>query len=309
MSITVYDEIPSRWPELGKPIKGPQALTSDWRRFWHLTFNIAKTNWKMRFFGSVLGYIWQFIRPLLLFGVLYVFFTKVGHVNDERYAPTKQFPLGQPIPSYHDYGVQLLAAIVLFTYLQEATMNSVRCVVDQEVLVRKIEFPRMVIPLSYVLLATFNVLGNLVVVLVFALATGVTPMASWVELIPILLMEAVFAAGLAMLLSTMFVYFRDIQPIWEVVMQILFYASPVIITMYTVQTKLSGFVLKLYMFNPMAVILEQFKHAFVTHAVEGASYYLGGDKLLLVPVGIVVFVFVLGFYVFNRAAPQVADHL
>ena len=262
----------------------------------------------MRFFGSVLGYIWQFIRPLLLFGVLYVFFTKVGHVNDQDITD-EAVSEGQPIPSYHDYGVQLLAAIVLFTYLQEATMNSVRCVVDQEALVRKVEFPRMVIPLSYVLLATFNLLGNLIVVLVFALATGVTPMATWVELIPILVMEAVFAAGLAMLLSTMFVYFRDIQPIWEVVMQILFYASPVIITMYTVRTKLHGFVLKLYMFNPMAVIIEQFKHAFITHAAYGASYYLGGTKWLLVPIGIVVATFVLGFWVFNRAAPYVADNL
>ena len=296
MSITEYTPLEVYRPELGAPIKGPQALTSDWRRFWHLTFNIAKTNWKMRFFGSFLGYIWQFIRPLLLFGVLYVFFTKIGHVNSTA-------GVGP------DYGVQLLGAIVLFTYLQEATMNSVRCVVDHEALVRKVEFPRMVIPLSYVLLATFNLLGNLIVVLVFALATGVSPMATWVELIPILVMEAIFAAGLAMLLSTMFVYFRDIQPIWEVVMQILFYASPVIITLYTVQSKLSSLLVKIYMFNPMAVIIQQFKHAFISHTVDGAAYYLGGYKWMLVPIGIVVATFVLGFFAFNRAAPYVADNL
>ncbi len=296
MSITDYTPLEAYRPELGAPIKGPQALTRDWRRFWHLTFNIAKTNWKMRFFGSFLGYIWQFIRPLLLFGVLYVFFTKIGHVNSSK-------GVGP------DYGVQLLGAIVLFTYLQEATMNSVRCVVDHEALVRKVEFPRMVIPLSYVLLATFNLLGNLVVVLVFALATGVTPMATWVELVPILVLEAIFAAGLAMLLSTAFVYFRDIQPIWEVVMQILFYASPVIITLYTVRSKLSTLLVRIYMFNPMAVIIQQFKHAFISHTVDGASYYIGGYKWMLVPIGIVVATFVLGFFAFNRAAPYVADNL
>jgi ABC-2 type transport system permease protein len=296
MSITVYTppEDPA-YADLGRPIKGPQALTSDWRRFWHLTFNIAKTNWKMRFFGSFLGYVWQFIRPLLLFGVLYVFFTKIGHVNSS-------------VGAGPDYGTQLLGAIVLFTFLQEGTMNAVRCVVDHEALVRKIEFPRMVIPLSYALLATFNLLGNLVVVLIFALATGVHPMLSWLELPVILGMEIVFAAGLAMLLSTAFVFFRDIQPIWEVVMQILFYASPVIITMYTVQKRLHGVLLKLYMFNPMAVVLQQFKHAFISHQVDGASAYLG-TVWLLVPIGIVVGVFVFGFWVFNRAAPQVADYL
>jgi ABC-2 type transport system permease protein len=72
---------PLPYEALGQPIRGPQALSDDWARFWHLTFNIARTQWKMRFFGSVLGYFWQLIRPLLLFGVLYVFFTKIGHVG------------------------------------------------------------------------------------------------------------------------------------------------------------------------------------------------------------------------------------
>jgi len=295
VSATTYGGVEPDYEELGRPIKGPQALSRDWRRFWHLTFNIAKTNWKMRFFGSFLGYVWQFIRPLLLFGVLYVFFTKIGHVNSTAGAGP-------------DYGTQLLGAIVLFTFLQESTMNAVRCVVDNEVLVRKIEFPRMVIPLAQVLLATFNLLGNLVVVLAFAFATGVHPMVSWLEVPVIIAMEAVLAAGLAMLLSTAFVYFRDIQPIWEVVMQILFYASPVIITMYTVRNTIHGVLLKLYMLNPMAVVLQQFKHAFISHHVYGASYYTG-DAWLLVPIGLCVAIFVLGFWVFNRAAPQVADYL
>ena len=66
---------------LGRPIRGPRALTGDWRRFWHLTFNIAVMQWKLRFFGSALGYLWQLVRPLLLFLVLYVFFTKVARVG------------------------------------------------------------------------------------------------------------------------------------------------------------------------------------------------------------------------------------
>ena len=66
---------------LGRPIRGPRALTGDWSRFWHLTYNIARNEFKLRFFGSVLGYLWQLMRPLLLFGVLYVFFTKIGKVK------------------------------------------------------------------------------------------------------------------------------------------------------------------------------------------------------------------------------------
>jgi ABC-2 type transport system permease protein len=302
MSITTYPPAPVPVPEgIGKPIRGPQALTSDWRRFWHLTFNIAKTNWKMRFFGSWLGYVWQLIRPLLLFGVLYVFFTKIAHINSG--ADTG------PGQADHFYGAQLLGAIVLFTYMQEGTMNAVRCVVDNEVLVRKIEFPRMVIPLSYVLLATFNLIGNLVVVFVFALISGVRPMGTWVELPVILLMEGVLITGLAMLLSTAFVYFRDIQPIWEVVMQILFYASGVMITIVTVTANLHGTLLHLYMADPLAVVLQQFKHAIIEHGSYGAVYYSGGVKWLVIPIGLTVGIFALGFFVFNRAAPNVADSL
>ena len=71
---------------LGRPIKGPRALTDDWSRFWHLTYNIARNEFKLRFFGSVLGYLWQLMRPLLLFGVLYVFFTQ-GRARQQRARP------------------------------------------------------------------------------------------------------------------------------------------------------------------------------------------------------------------------------
>ncbi len=160
MSIAV--DLP--YEALGPPIGARSALTNDWARFWHLTFNIARTQWKLRFFGSVLGYFWQLVRPLLLFGVLYVFFTKIGHVGQGKDALS-----GEP---NHFYGAQLLGSIVLFTFFAEATAGCVRSVVDNEALVRKIQFPRLVIPLSVVLLALFNLALNLIVVLIFASRLG-----------------------------------------------------------------------------------------------------------------------------------------
>ena len=126
---TELDGKASDAPPLGQPIRGPRALTDDWSRFWHLTYNIARNEFKLRFFGSVLGYVWQLMRPLLLFGVLYVFFTKVAQVNRLQ-GPANQF-----------YGAQLLGSIVLFTFFAEAAGGSVRSVVDRENLVRKIQFP------------------------------------------------------------------------------------------------------------------------------------------------------------------------
>jgi ABC-2 type transport system permease protein len=285
------------YESLGRPISGPGALTHDWRRFWHLTFNIAVMQWKLRFFGSALGYLWQLVRPLLLFLVLYVFFTKVARVG-----------VGGS-PDYQAYGAQLLASIVLFTFFSEATIAAVRSVVDNEALVRKIQFPRLVIPLSVVLLAFFNLCLNLVVVTIFTLAAGVKPMLSWLELIPIIGMLVVLCLGIAMLLSSLFVYFRDVQPIWDVVSQIIFYASPIIIPIAVVQQHLSTGLLHIYMLNPLAVIFQQFRHAFITHATPSAASLLGSNVLLIEPVAIVLVVFVLGFYVFNRIAPRVAEDL
>src|ERR1700732_3927585 len=171
--------VPRRGPASHR-VYGPSALGGGLHRFWSLTFTLARTEFKLRFFGSVLGYVWTLMRPLLLFGVLYVFFTEIAHVNNSK------------SPGEHFYGAQLLASIVLFTFFAEATAGAVRSVVDRENLVRKIQFPRMVIPLSVVLLTSFNLALNLVVVLGFALAEGVQPMLSWLELPLIVLVLALF---------------------------------------------------------------------------------------------------------------------
>lgn len=285
------------YERLGRPIRGPRALTGEWARFWHLTFNIAVMEWKLRFYGSALGYLWQLVRPLLLFLVLYVFFTQVAKVG-----------AGEG-PGYNDYGAQLLGAIVLFTFFGEATGGCVRSVVDNEALVRKIQFPRMVIPLSVVLLAFFNLCLNMVVVLIFALAAGVRPMLTWLELPLVIALLVVLCTGIGMLLSAMFVYFRDVQPIWDVVSQVIFYASPIIIPIELVQANLSASLVRVYMLNPLAVVCQQFKHTFINPATPSVGALLGSEKMIAVPVGIVVVIFVLGFYVFNRVAPRVAEDL
>jgi ABC-2 type transport system permease protein len=291
---------------LGRPIKGPGALTHDWRRFWHLTYNIARNEFKLKFFGSVLGYLWQVMNPLLLFGVLYVFFVVISKVGAG----------GQPDEQF--YGVQLLGSIVLFSFFSEATMGSVRSVVDRENLVRKIQFPRLVIPLAITLLAFFNLTMNLIVVFIFALISGVHPMLSWLELPLILVVLMIFSTGLSMLLSAMFVRFRDIKPIWEVISQIIFYGSPVIIPLEKVREKLltpphnSQFhqiLYHIYMLNPLVTVFQQFRHSMVTNATISAESALGGWTGLLEPLGVALAIFALGFWVFNRSAPYVAENL
>ncbi len=284
---------------LGEPIRGPRALDESWRRFWHLTHNIARSEFKLKFFGSALGYLWQVMRPLLLFGVLYVFFVEVLHVDKARG------------PAGHFYGAQLLGSIVLFTFFSEATSGSVRSVVDRESLVRKIQFPRLAIPASVVTLAAFNLALNLVVVLVFGAIEGVRPGLSWLELPLILAMLVLISSGVAMLLSALFVRFRDISPIWEVFSQVLFYSAPVILPAEAVREELGAHsvLYHIYTLNPLVTIFQQFRHAMVNGSAYSAGQVMGSWWALIEPVALVCVIFALGFWVFNREAPHIAEDL
>ena len=130
---------------------GPSALGGGWRRFGELLYLISVTEFKKTYFGTVLGYVWSLLRPLLLFAVLLFVFTKIVR-------------LGSACPHYP---VLLLMNVVLFGFFSEATATAVMSVVNQEGVVRKTQFPRLVIPLSVVLTSLFNLAVNLVVVLIF----------------------------------------------------------------------------------------------------------------------------------------------
>lgn len=279
---------------------GPAAIEDDARRFASLTLTLATTDFKLRYFGSVLGYLWSLMRPLLMFGVLYVVFTQV-------------FSLGKGVPHYPVY---LLTSIILWTFFVETTTNNVQSLVAREGLLRKMRFPRLVIPLSVALVALFNLGMNMIAVVVFALANGVYPKVSWLEMPLLILLIAILAVGIGMLLSALYVRYRDIQPIWDVASQALFYASPVIYT--ALQYK--G-LKHLAMFNPIGAILTQMHFIWVgggtlvsngqrvLYPVHDAATTAGGSLRLLVPLGIIFGVFALGLWFFNREAPRIAENL
>jgi ABC-2 type transport system permease protein len=267
---------------------GPSAFGDDLRRFVNLTLTLAMTDFKLRYFGSALGYLWSLVRPLLFFGVLYVMFTKILHA-------------GKGIPHY---AVYLLTAIMLWTFFAETTTSSVQCLIAREGLLRKIRFPRLAIPLAVSLTALFTLCTNFIAVLIFAIASGISPRLSWLELPLLVALLAILAVGTGMLLSALFVRFRDIQPIWEVVAQILFYGSPIIY----VAAQYKGFV-RIAMCNPIATILTQMRHVFVDPSAYSAAVYIGGAVRLLIPLGIIAITFALGLWFFNREAPRIAERL
>jgi ABC-2 type transport system permease protein len=273
-------------------VAGPKAISGDWSRFWHLTLTLAYTDWKLRFFGSVLGYLWSLLRPLMLFGILYFVFSLIVRIGD----------------SVENYPLVLLTGVVLFSYFAEVTSDCVQCVVDREQLVRKVSFPRMVVPLSVALSGSFSLVLNLVAVAVFVGASGVDPRLTWLLLpIPLILLIAL-AAGVGMLVSALYVPFRDVRPIWEVLLQGLFYATPIFFPIQFVIGQ-GDLLTKLVLLNPLAVIVVDSRHYLLGPEAPSAADAAGSTAWLLIPAAVLVGAVALGFWVFNSLAPRVAEDL
>ena len=279
---------PADLARLGRPKSGPTALGGDAGRFARLTWTLAVTEFKLRFYGSALGYLWQLMRPLMLFGVLYVVFTEFVRLGgDVRFYP-----------------VVLLTGIVLFTFVAEATTGSVASVVERESLIRKVEFPRMAIPCSVVLTALMNLGLNLVVVMVFAILSGVDPHLSALQTPLVVVVLVGFALGVALLTSALYVRYRDIKPIWDVGLQVLFYGSPVLYPIEVVPEDARGWML----LNPLALTIQQLRHWGIDPTAPSALEVAGWERLVA-SVALAAAVAALGALAFRRRAPRMAEDL
>jgi ABC-2 type transport system permease protein len=250
---------------------------------------MATTEFKRNYFGTVLGYLWSLVRPLMLFAVLLFVFTKIIRIGSET----------------PNYAVLLLLNIVIFSFFQEATSTAVNSVVAQEGIVRKTQFPRLVIPLSVVLTAAFNLCLNLIVVFIFILGWGVDPTWTWL-LFPFALgLIFIFTTAIATMLSALFVRFRDIQIIWTVIAQILFYATPVLYPISAVPETYQH----ILMINPLAPIFISIQAWVIDPDAMTATEAAGGALALLPALAVFVGACVYGAWVFNRGAPRIAEEL
>jgi ABC-2 type transport system permease protein len=272
-----------------REVRGPSALGGGWRRSFELLYLIAVTEFKKTYFGTVLGYLWSLARPLMLFGVLLAVFTQV-------------FRIGSEVPNYP---VLLLFNIVLYGFFQESTLTAVTSIVGQEGIVRKTQFPRLVIPLAVVLTSLFNLGLNLVVVFIFILAWDIAPTWTWLLFPVVLALLFVITTAVSMIVSSLYPRFRDTAIIWTVLATVLFYATPVLYPLEIVPDTLEDFLL----LNPLVPLFELARTWVIDPSAPGPITAAGGVEGLLPAMAIYVAICVLAVWIFNREAPLIAEQL
>jgi ABC-2 type transport system permease protein len=255
-----------------------------------LLAELVRTDFKLRYQGSILGYAWSLLRPLLMFAILYVVFAVI-------------FKVGKDI---NNFPIYLLLGIVLWSFFTEMTQQSLGSIVARGDLIRKIRIPRWMIIVSASIGALINLGLNLIVVFIFIFISGMDLLATSI-LLPLFILEIyVFALGLGLLLSALFVKYRDIGYIWEVVIQAGFYATPIL---YPVSLITNVTAQKLLFLNPMAQAIQGARNVFVTPETITIGQAWQNQFAFIIPVTIVIGTLIVGVLYFKHQAKDFAENI
>jgi ABC-2 type transport system permease protein len=248
------------------------------------------TDFKLRYQGSVLGYLWSLLRPIFIFSILLFFFgfiLKIG-ANIEHY------------PLY------LLLGIVLWSFFLEATGNGLQSIVARGDLIRKVRFPKYIVVISGTIAALINLGISMVVVVLFMLYSGASIQLSALWILPLIVELYVFALALSFFLAALYVRYRDIGYLWEVILQAAFYATPIIYPVSIVQTK-SALLAKVILLNPVAQVIQDARHAMVSSQSVTLSDLTHNLALILFPFLFILLVAVLASSYFRRHSKYFAE--
>lgn len=253
---------------------------------------LVRTDFKLRYQNSILGYVWSLLKPLMLFAILFVVFTQF-------------IRLGAGVPNYAQ---SLLLGIVLWTFFVEATNMSLKSIVARGSLIRKINIPRWLIPISVIASAFINMSLNLIVVFIFVSLASNIAVSWWTLLIfPLLILQlAVLSAGVGLFLAALYVRFRDMDPLWEVARQGLFYSIPII---YPLDRIPSEVVQKVILMNPLAQIIQDARSVITYSGTIQISDVYHYSFMTWVPVLITAAVFIIGLSYFRKQSKYFAENV
>lgn len=269
-----------------------RRIASRYRYSLILLRQLVITDFKLRYKGSALGYVWTLLRPLALFVILYIVFVNFLKV-------------GATVPHF---AVYLLMGVVLWNYFTEVTTNGLSSIVGKGDLMRKLAFPRYVVVIAGSFSALINLGINLVVVGIFMLVNGVTLGWSALWIVPLIIELFIFALSVAFLLSALYVKFRDINYIWEVVLQAGFYATPILYPISLVVEK-SALAAKIMLLNPVAQVVQDVRANVITHDTTTLYTLFGHKTIYLVPLAIVAMFLLVSVVYFKKKSPGFAEEI
>lgn len=276
-----------------------KRLSERYRYSWVVLKEMVKTDFQLRYQGSFLGIAWSILKPLMLFCVMYMVFVRFLKFSDG----TPTFPL------------VLLLGISLWNFFSEATSMGLNSIMGRGDVLRKVDFPKIIIVISATIGSLIGLAINMCVVLLFCLLSGQVHFTWRVLLLPINFIEFyILALGCALLLATMNVYFRDIQHIWDVLQQTLFYATPIIYPLSMVEQRLGEqygpLIEKIMLLNPVAQIIQDIRHNLIAPDTTPTIWNLCHQWWIqLIPIAIVLLCVVLGLHVFKKHDWQFAEVL
>lgn len=280
-------------------MKSLRAVSERYRYSWIILKELVKTDFQLRYQGSFLGIAWSVLKPLMLFCVMYVVFVRFLKFSDG----TPTFPL------------VLLLGISLWNFFTEATTMGLNGITGRGDLLRKVNFPKYIIVVSATVGSLISLAINMCVVLLFCIASGLVHFTWRVVLLPLNFLELyVLALGCALLLATANVYFRDIQHIWEVALQVLFYATPIIYPLSMIVDRLGAdtgnLVCKLMLLSPPAQIIQDIRHNLIAPDTTPTVWTVYDNWWgPLIPIALTVALLCLGVDVFRRHSQKFAEVL
>lgn len=269
-----------------------QRLRAKYRYSLILLRQLVVNDFKLRYQNSALGYLWSLLKPFFQFLILYVVFVRVLKVGSN---------------SPH-FGVALLLGIVLWNYFTEVTNGGIMAIVGRGDLLRKINFPRYVVILAGSVSALINLGINLIVVGVFIAINNVDVGANAL-ILPLLIIELfVFALALSFLLSALYVRYRDVNHIWEVIMQGAFFATPIMYLLSDIYDQYPK-VAKILIINPVAQIIQDARHVLIDPSNITIGQIYGTKLAYLIPFCIVATTGVVAGTYFRKRSRYFAEEV
>lgn len=245
-----------------------------------LISNLVASDLKIKYANSVLGFAWSLVNPLMMMLILYFVFSNVYKNTQENFI------------------LYLLIGILSWRFFSSVTSSALESIVMKPSLVKKIYIPREILPLSAVISGLISSFLEFVVLLPLLVILGVGLNTAIVAFPLVQILYFFIIYGLSLLLSSLYVYFRDLNQIWDVAIQLGFFMSPIVYQLSLVPEKYQA----LYMLNPVTMIITINRDIFLRGTLPGLYY-------ILFVVGFAAALLIAGSLVFGRLSRRFAEEV